>query len=192
MRTPGSANSNTFCGSPPATGDTHSTRWPSTSITRDWSGESERCEPPFMPGANGFGSPPAAGTEKVCWRTMERKTTAPPSAVQRRKCPPAPMLVSWRGSLPSAFITQISARPLRGGEAGLRRNRQPPEVRVLPQGGEGELPAIGRERRIDVLAGAGGHLLERAARRAVLVHRNAPDVVDAAAIGGEVDEPPRR
>ena len=79
------------------------------------SGEKDMWAPaPFGMDMTGCGPPPLPGTRMSFASPLQghRNSTSPP-AVQRRKCPLTPMVLSCRGLLPSLFITQTSSRPSR-------------------------------------------------------------------------------
>ena len=113
-------------------GETHSALWPTTSMTREKSGEKDMCAAASDLGErSGLTAAERRPTSSRFAAAEARKTTASQSLVHRRKCPAAPTCVSCRAPLPSALITQTSRRPL--------------PVRLV-----GDLPSVGREEGIDL------------------------------------------
>ena len=97
--------------------------------------------------------------------------------------PRAPALHSGRGE---------QRRGLAGGLAGLRRDRQPPEVGVDAAHREDHPPSVRCDRRLHVVAGTGGHLFGGPVGVTIGAHRNTPEVESATAVGRQVNPPPIR
>ena len=70
----------------------------------------------------------------------------------------------------------------------MRGDGKPPEIGVLAQGGIGETLAGGRNGDFDILSGARGDLLQRAAERTIPLDRRSPHVDASTAIRREINE----
>src|SRR5207249_5547995 len=79
-----------------------------------------------------------------------------------------------------------------GGVSRLGRDREPPDVRVLTQDGEGDAAPVRRDGRVEVLAGSVGDLLRAARGAPIRLQGDSPKVQPSAPQGGEPNEATRR